>query len=117
MSVKGGKEIKAPALEVVGKHRYHFRPQVSTQIPEVGVKWAGRCCLSIATLGHAYPMPHLSVYHLLRNCQRKEIPFYPITDLHFNWETINITKINKYNKKTEQHFYNEDKNKQAHPQN
>ena len=29
---------------------------------------------------------------------------------------MNITKINKYNKKTEQHFYNEDKNKQVHSQ-
>ena len=27
---------------------------------------------------------------------------------------MNITKINKYNKKTEQYFYNEDKIKQAH---
>ena len=29
---------------------------------------------------------------------------------------MNITKLNKYNKKTEQHFYNEDKNKQVHSQ-
>ena len=29
---------------------------------------------------------------------------------------MNITKINKYNKKAEQQFYNEDKNKQVHSQ-
>ena len=29
---------------------------------------------------------------------------------------MTITKISKYNKKTEQHFYNEDKNKQVHSQ-
>ena len=34
---------------------------------------------------------------------------YPITDLYFNRKPMNIAKINKYNKKTEQHFYNENK--------
>ena len=29
---------------------------------------------------------------------------------------MDITKINKYYKKTEQHFYNEDKSKQVHSQ-
>ena len=29
---------------------------------------------------------------------------------------MNITKNNKYNKKTEQHFYNEDKKKQVYSQ-
>ena len=50
------------------------------------------------------------------NCQWKGTSFYPITDLYFNWEPTNITKINKYNKKTEQYFYNEDKYKQVHSQ-
>ena len=45
----------------------------------------------------------------------KKIPFYPITDLYFDWEPMNITKINKYNKKPrEKHFYNKGKNKQVH---
>ena len=43
------------------------------------------------------------------NCQWKGISFYIITD-----QPMNITKINKYNKKTEQYFYNQVKNNQIH---
>ena len=66
-------------------------------MPRIDLKWVGRCCLSIFTLGYAYPMAYLSVHHLLRDSRRKlsmkRNSFLP----------------NKYKKKTEQHFYNEDK--------
>ena len=89
--------------QVVGKQGYGPRPQVSRQMTRVGFNWVGRCCLSIVTLGHDYPMPRLSVHHLLRDsCQKlptKRISFLP----------------NKY-KKTQQHFCNEDKNNEVHQQ-
>ena len=56
---------------ILRKHGYDPRPQVSRQMPRVGLKWVGRCCLSIVTLGHAYPLSRLSVHHLLRNSRRK----------------------------------------------
>ena len=56
----------------------HLRPEVIAYFPVVakwaftsGLKWAGRCCLSIFTLGHVYPMPCLSGHHLLRDFHRK----------------------------------------------
>ena len=96
------------------KHRYDPRPQMSKQMPRVVLKWVRRCCLSIVTLWHAYPLSRLSAHHLLTDSRRKlsikGISSYLITDLYFNREPVNITKINKCNKNTEQHFYNEDKN-------
>ena len=56
---------------ILRKHGYDPRPQVSRQMPRVGLKWVGRCCLSIVTLGHAYPLSRLSVHHLLRDSRRK----------------------------------------------
>ena len=62
-----------------------------------------RCCQSIITLRHAYPLSRLSVQHLLRDFHRKlsikTILFYPITDHYFNGEPMNITKIKEYSKK------------------
>ena len=46
----------------------------------------------------------------------KKIAFYPTSDLYFNLEPMNITKIDKYNKNTELRFCNEDKNKQVQSQ-
>ena len=34
---------------VVGNPEYSCRPRVSRQMPRVGFKWVGRCCLSIVT--------------------------------------------------------------------
>ena len=56
---------------LVGKHGYCPRPQLSRQMPRVGLKGVGICRLSIVTLGHAYPLLRLSVHHLLRNAHRK----------------------------------------------
>ena len=54
-------------LLVVGKHRYRHRPQVSRQMPRVGLKWMGRCSLSWKCLSNA----HLSVHHLPSDSPRK----------------------------------------------
>ena len=53
------------------KHRYDPSPQVSRQMPRVDLKWVGRCCLSIARLGHAHPLSRLGVHHLLRDSRQK----------------------------------------------
>ena len=68
--MEDGKKLNL-GIRVKGKQDYSCRPQVSRQIPIVGLKWVGRCCLSIVKLGHAYPMVRLSVHHLLRDCRRK----------------------------------------------
>ena len=62
-------------------------------MPRLGLKWVTKCCLFIVTFGHAYPLPCLSVHHLKRNSFLQ----------------------NKY-WKSEQHFCNEDKNKQVRSQ-
>ena len=56
---------------VVAKREYHLRPQASKYMTRVGLKWIGRCCLSIVALGYAYPLSHLSVHHLLGDSRRK----------------------------------------------
>ena len=58
-------------VRVVGMWGYGCRPQVNGKMPRAGLKWVGRCCLSIVTLGHAYPLSRLSVHHLLRDSGRK----------------------------------------------
>ena len=67
----GDKCFKPRKSKVVGKWGYRLRPQVNRQMPSVGLKWVGRCCLSSVTLGHAFPTSHLSVHHLLRDSRRK----------------------------------------------
>ena len=87
------KRVVTVRVSVVGKWGYSPRPQVRRQMPRVDFKWVGRCCLSIVTIGHIYPLPRLSVHHLLRASHRK-LPM-----------KRNSFLSNKY-KKTEQHFYN-----------
>ena len=79
-------------------------------MPKLGLKWVGRCFLSIVTPEHAYPLSRLSVHHLLidshrKNYQWKEIPFYPTNTKKLNSTSVteyktdmNITIINKYKK-------------------
>ena len=59
------------AEKVVGNPEYGFRPQVSRQMPRVGLMRVGRCSLSIVRLVHAYPLSRLNVHHLLRDSRRK----------------------------------------------
>ena len=49
---------------------HRLKPQVSRQMPRVCQQWVGRCCLSIFTIGHAYPLPRLNACHL-RDSHRK----------------------------------------------
>ena len=75
----------------VGKHRYHCRTQGSRQMPRVDLKWAGRCCLSIVMLGHAYSLSRLSVHHLLKDSRRKlpnEKIFLPTQQIQKNWTAL-----------------------------
>ena len=89
--------------EVAGKHGYGPRPQVSRQMPRVGLKWVGRCCLPIVTLRHAYLMPRLSVYHLLRDSCRKLTMnrnfFLPKKYKNLNSTSTTKTKTNKYTRR------------------
>ena len=85
------------ATKLVEKREYGLRPQGNVQMLRVGFKWLGKCCLSIITLGHGYPLSRLSVYKIpAENCQWKN-PFLP----------------KKY-KKTEQHFYGRTQNRHEH---
>ena len=52
-------------------YRSNPRPQVSRLMHREDLKWVGRCCLSVVTLGHAYPLSLLSVDHLLRDFHQK----------------------------------------------
>ena len=76
---------------------------MSRQMPRVGLKWVGRRCISIVTLRHAYPMPRLSVHHLLRDSRwklpMKKIPFYPIKTKKLNSTSTTKTKTNKYTRR------------------
>ena len=79
---------------VVGKHHYEARPRVSRRMPRVGLKWVGRCCLSIFTLGQAYPMPRLCVHHLLRDSRRK-LPMKWNSYLPNKYKKLNSTSTTK----------------------
>ena len=83
--------ITYTGLAVVGKWSYGLRPQVIVQMPIVGLKWVWRCCLSIVTLGHAYPLSRLSLHHLLRDSRRKlpmkRISFLP-NKYEKNWTAL-----------------------------
>ena len=143
---------------IVGKWSYGARPQVSRQMPRVGLKWVGRCCLSwthlsSATLECTSPVKRFPVRtanlnntsatktRTIKYTHRLRYPWWTLLKLsniknkqqfydgeknkHTKYKKLNvtehktdmnITKINKYNEKTEQYFYNENKNKQVHSQ-
>ena len=85
---------------VVGKHGYHLRPQVSRQMLGVRLKWVGWCCLFIVTLRHTYPLPHLSVHHLLKSFSPKtgnEKKFLSTQKL--NSTSTTKRKTNKYTRR------------------
>ena len=68
---------------------------MSKQMPRVDLKWVGRCCLSIVTLGHPYPLSRMSVHHLLRYPRRKLAMKIIISFLHkkkINWAALDKSK-------------------------
>ena len=85
----------------VGMWGYHLRPQVSRKMPRVGLKWVGRCFLSIVMPGYAYPSSRLNVHHLLKDSRRK-LPmkrnsFLPNkSKKRINTTSTTKTKTNKY---------------------
>ena len=85
------KRVVTVRVSVVGKWGYSPRPQVRRQMPRVDFKWVGRCCLSIVTIGHIYPLPRLSVHHLLRASHRKlpnEKKFLSFQQIQKNWTAL-----------------------------
>ena len=91
-------------LAVVGKQGYHAGPQVYRQMPRVGLKWVGRCCLSIdmpihATLECTSPAKRLPLKTAKLNStsttkedKNKQVHF----QIKIPWK--NITKTEKYKK-------------------
>ena len=74
-------------------------------MPRVGFKLVWRCCLSIDKLGHAYPLPRLSVQKTIKYTRRLRYTWWILLKLAKNWTAIlwpstkhiSITKYKKLN--------------------